>query len=89
MIRVRLKRNGMVFLSPSKTIQNKVSLRIQVCPKSPGFPLQSYSSDGMFRPSILLDREGSGFLGSKNFQATNLNPQNLPAGGGGVDSSVW
>ena len=40
-----------------------VTLRIQVCPKSSGFPLQSYSGDGMFRPSILLDREGSGFLG--------------------------
>ena len=37
---------------------------IQLCPKSPGFARQSYSGDGMFRPSILrifgrgLDSEG-------------------------------
>ena len=28
-----------------------------------GFPMYSYFGDGMFRPSILLDREGFGFLG--------------------------
>ena len=30
--------------------------------KRKGLHLQSYSGDGMFRPSILLDRDGSGFL---------------------------
>ena len=40
------------------------TLSIQVC------PLQSYFGDGMFRPSILLDREGSGFLGILNFHPT-------------------
>ena len=43
-------------------------------PKDPGMsflglPLQSYSRDGMFRPSILIDREGSGFL--VNMEAEN------------------
>ena len=44
-------------------IVHLLTLRIQVCPKISGFPLRSYSRDAMFRPSILLDREGSGSLG--------------------------
>ena len=31
--------------------------------KERDFPQKTYSGDGMFRPSILFDREGSGFLG--------------------------
>ena len=42
-----------------------------VCPKSPGYPLQSYDLGmGCFdhqSSSILLDREGSGFLGMDGF----------------------
>ena len=40
--------------------------RIQICPRNPGFPLQSYCEDGTFRPSILrifgrgLDSKGRG-----------------------------
>ncbi len=33
--------------------KSSIPLRIQICPKNPGFP-QSYSGDGMLRPSILL-----------------------------------
>ena len=38
---------------PEIFIQNALSLRIQVCPKEGINPNQSYSGDGMFRPSIL------------------------------------
>ena len=34
-------------------LKSSIPLRIQICPKNPGFP-QSYSGDGMLRPSILL-----------------------------------
>ena len=34
-----------------------------VCPKKVISPINFYSRDGMFRPSILLDQEGSGFFG--------------------------
>ena len=37
-----------------------------VCPKKVISPINFYSRDGMFRPSILLDQEGSGFLGVVN-----------------------
>ena len=35
---------------------SKDPVYVLICPKNPGVPLQSYSGDGMFRPSILLDR---------------------------------
>ena len=44
-------------------IGSSYALRIQVCPKKGISPTILFFSDGMFRPSILLDREGSGFLG--------------------------
>ena len=51
------------FTETSMWTYNDISLRIQICPKISGFPLYSYSGDGMFWPSILLDREGYGSLG--------------------------
>ena len=38
-----------------------LALRIQVCPKDPGFPLQSYSRDGIGTMNPTNFREGSGF----------------------------
>ena len=51
------------FVDEIKKKSFTVSLRIQVCPRDPGFYLQSYDLGMGFRPSILLDWEGSGFLG--------------------------
>ena len=45
------------------TNKYQYTLRIQVCPKVSGFPLQSYDLGLGFRPSILLIRDGYGFLG--------------------------
>ena len=45
--------------------QKYTSLRIQVCPKK-GFPLQSYSGDGIETIDPTNFREGSGFLGFEN-----------------------
>ena len=42
--------------------KNSYTRRIQVCPKE-GLPLHSYSFRMGLEPSILFDREGSGFLG--------------------------
>ncbi len=43
-------------------ISNVISM--QIYPKIPGFPLYSYSDDGIFRPSILqIFGRGPGFLG--------------------------
>ena len=52
-----------------------------VCPKEGNSPNQSYSGDGMFRPSILLDWEGSGFFGLPSRKLT------YPTWGKGKSSS--
>ncbi len=43
--------------------KNNPSLRIQVCPKSPGLSIHSFRMG--LEPSFLFDREGSGFLGHR------------------------
>jgi len=43
----------MFFLKDAECFQY-ITLRIQIYPKNPGFPLYSFSGDGIFRPSILL-----------------------------------
>ena len=46
-------------------------LRIQVCPKKGISPNQSYDLGMGFRPSFLLDRDGSGCLGYVSFMEGN------------------
>ena len=53
---------------PGKTPRTKagyLTLRIQICPKNPGFPLYSYDLGMGLRQTInpTIFREGSGFLG--------------------------
>ena len=49
----------------SHSPESNLTLRIQICPKNPGFPRSNPMTWGlgMFRPSILLDRNRFGFLG--------------------------
>ena len=53
----------------------QITLRIQICPKKGIIPIHSYSFRMGLEPSILFDREGSGFLGlveakAKSFSAS-------------------
>ena len=60
---------GLVYL-PTITTQLQ-SLRIQICPKISGFPYNPVLGMGL-RPTILLDREGSGFLGDYHQNQPNV-----------------
>ena len=72
---LRFRGDSERFGGLQKKCLEETSLRIQICPKKGISPI-IYSGDGMFRPSILLDREGSGFLG---LQQLNQIHGNLPA----------
>ena len=60
------------------------TLRIQICPKKGIIPIHSSSFPMGLEPSILFDREGSGFLGiiikySQRHHILNFQPANSPS----------
>ncbi len=86
-----------IYLYVCEVRCNDETLKIQICPKNPGFPIKievpqngwfiswknlSFNGwfggtmtwgPGMFRPSILFDREGSGFWGRNDDKMEGLN----------------